>query len=264
MKRKTAIYLIISFGWTWTCWIGAFIISRMTDYTLITDATIFETLGYSSGRIGLLPQVLFALGVYGPMIGCFAVKREKSLFKLSRLYKYTAYALFIPIIIIVPTVILSAVFNDAEALTLTVAGTISLYFLSNFLTSGTEEFGWRGYLYPYLKQKEATFWSATWKGGLIWAVWHYPLLVILYIGQGLAVLIPSVAGFTAGIVAMNYITNFIYEKTESVPVVMLLHALNNTVSFAVLFIFPGTPFLFIMHLMSWAAVGYLEKKYHLT
>lgn len=76
---------------------------------------------------------------------------------------------------------------------------------------------------------------------------------------GLAVLVPSLIGFTASIVAMNYITNFIFERSGSILLVMVLHALNNTVSFTLISLYPETPFTIVSSLMAWAVVGYLEK-----
>ena len=40
-----------------------------------------------------------------------------------------------------------------------------------------------------------SFWDIAWKGGFIWALWHFPLLFILYLPAGVAVLIPSLIGF---------------------------------------------------------------------
>jgi len=63
---------------------------------------------------------------------------------------------------------------------------------------------------------------------------------------------------------MNYISNFIFEKTKSIPLLMAMHALNNTASFALLLFYPQTPFLIVVHAMTWLAVAYLEKKYKIV
>ena len=139
--------------------------------------------------------------------------------------------------------------------------TILSYFASNLVTSGTEEFGWRGFLYPEMKANDMSFWDIAWKGGFVWALWHFPLLFILYMPFGYAVLIPSLAGFTASIVAMNYITNFLYEVMHNIWAEVLLHALNNTMSFVLILLFPGTPFTILSSLMAWAIVWWIEKKH---
>lgn len=258
MIRKSAliVYLIISFGWTWGCWISAYRWSRSTDHFLRTDMTIFHLAGNFS-----IVQLLFALGVFGPLLGFLAVRTREGVILFRRPGRADIrFALSIPIVIAIPMFVLSILLSSlADATWQAVALSVIGYFISNVLTSGTEEFGWRGYLYPYLKTREQDFWHAAWKGGFIWALWHYPLLFILYVDAGLAVLVPSLIGFTASIVAMNYITNFIFERSGSILLVMVLHALNNTVSFTLISLYPETPFTIVSSLMAWAVVGYLEK-----
>jgi membrane protease YdiL (CAAX protease family) len=112
-----------------------------------------------------------------------------------------------------------------------------------------------------MRENERSFWRLTLKTGILWAIWHYPLMFILYWDQGPAMLLPSLIGFTAGIIAMTYISNFIYERTSSIGLSMLMHALNNTASFVVILLFPKTPFVFLSSVIAWAAVGFLEKRY---
>ncbi len=157
---------------------------------------------------------------------------------------------------------LATSFYDVKGLPfITLMTMILIYFLSNIITSGTEEFGWRAFLYPEMKKSGMSFWNIAFKGGLIWAVWHYPLLIIMYLPAGIGVLIPSLIGFTASIIAMNYITNFLYEKMNNIWAMVLLHALNNTMSFIVVLLFPKTPFTILSSIMAWVIVWRIEKKY---
>lgn len=55
-------------------------------------------------------------------------------------------------------------------------GMLAILFLSSIITATGEEIGWRGFLLPKL----AEVWSvkkAVVTSGLIWAVWHFPLMV---------------------------------------------------------------------------------------
>lgn len=266
MKRNVWLYLLVSFSWTWACWIGGAFLIQLNGYALDTDATLFEVIGAIGSEKSAFPQLLFALGVFGPFLGSvIAGKPFKDFFSLEQ-RSFSIYAWMIPLVIVIPTLIMSFLFSEVPEGKVTfgsAASTIGLYFLSNLLTSGTEEFGWRGFLYPYLRSREKNFWEATWKGGIIWAAWHYPFLIIMYMGQGMFVLLLYLIGFTAGIVAMNYLTNFVFKKTESIPTVMAMHALNNTASYALLLFFPRTPFMILVYLTTWAVVGYVEKKHHL-
>lgn len=217
MKRKTILFLIISFVWTWCLWIASYLISRSQGSELSTDWTLFNlwTDGWGSGRF--LPQLLFALAVYGPFIGFLVTGSFKSLrVNADGSKKFWHYVIVIPVLLIIPSIVLSFItsYYDQSLILPTMAMALLLYFVSNLITSGTEEFGWRGVLYPALKERGMCFWDIAWKGGLIWAVWHFPVVIIMYLPLGPAVIIPSLVGFTASIVAMNFITNFIYENTK--------------------------------------------------
>lgn len=173
------------------------------------------------------------------------------------------YVILIPFLSVLPATLLSIAFSSCnpQGLALTaIISSVLLYFVSNLITSGTEEFGWRGILYPDMKARGMSFWDIAWKGGIIWAVWHFPLMFILYLPMGPAVLIPSLIGFTASIVAMNYITNFLYEKTNNIWLAILLHALNNTMNFVVMLLFPATPFSILTNVMPWLIVWWLDKR----
>lgn len=264
MDKKTKLYLFIAFAWTWCGWIMSYWISHLQGGTLSMDGTIFTLWTESWGSQSFLPQFVFALSVYGPLIGFLVVGDLARLrFNAEGSRRLGYYILLVPLVSATPTIIMSlasSYFQPSQSAFSLIAG-ICLYFVSNLMTSGTEEFGWRGQLYPDMKRQGLSFWDIAWKGGLIWAAWHLPLMMILYMPLGLAVLVPSLVGFTASIVAMNYITNFIYEGTQNIWFVAVLHALNNTVNFMLVLLFPGTPFTILTSLMAWAIVWWIEKKH---
>lgn len=266
LDTRTGTYLAIAFGWTWALWIGGFLLGRASGNEVETDATVFEVFG-GAGSPGLLPQLLFLVAVYGPLLGYLVARRYRPFWGRPT-WPIVLLAVAVPVVSITPAFLLTLLTGvpaepaaGASVPGGSIPAAIGLYFVSNLLTSGTEEFGWRGYLYPWLRERERTFWGAAWKGGLVWAVWHYPLMVILYWDLGVVVLLPTLVGFTASIVAMNYITNFVYERSDSIALAMLLHALNNTAGFALILLFPTTPFTIVSALMAWAFVGFLEWRY---
>lgn len=85
-------------------------------------------------------------------------------------------------------------------------------------------------------------------------------MLILYWQLGF-VMILSIAGFTASIIAMAWITALVYERSNSIALAALLHALNNTATFALVLLFPTTPFTIVTPAMAWALVAVLEKRY---
>lgn len=257
-------YLLITFLWTWGFWGAALLLSIINAIELDTGATLATLLAEPHSSIALVVQILFALAVFGPLIGYLQARRYRPfLGKPTR--PIVAFVFLVPVVSLLPALVMSllTITHTTELTTLVALATIGVYFLSNLLTSGTEEFGWRGYLYPALKSIEKSFWSVAWKGGLIWSIWHLPLMLILYWSHGWA-MIPTLGGFVASIIAMNYITNVIYEKSNSIALTMLLHALNNTASFALVLLFPETPFVIIIAVMAWIFVGIMERRYKLN
>lgn len=85
-------------------------------------------------------------------------------------------------------------------------------------------------------------------------------MLILYWQLGF-VMILTIAGFTASIIAMAWITALVYERSNSIALAALLHALNNTATFALVLLFPTTPFTIVTAAMAWGLVAVLEKRY---
>ena len=255
------IYLTISFAWTWALWLGGWLLGQARQASVDTGGTLFG-LTTAAGSPTFLPQLLFDLAVFGPLLGYLAAGRYRPVWGQPT-PETLLITVAVPTLAVIPAVALTLATGVPSAgLAVGAAvGALAVYFVSNLVTSGTEEFGWRGYLHPELRRRERTFWASAWKGGLIWAVWHYPLMVILYWQLGF-VMILTIAGFTASIIAMAWITALVYERSNSIALAALLHALNNTASFALVLIFPTTPFTIVMAAMAWALVALLEKRYH--
>ena len=260
-RWRTASYLAISFAWTWALWLGGWMLGQARQTPIDTGGTVFD-LAKAADSPAFLPQVLFDLAVFGPLLGYLAARRYRPVWGHPT-PETLLIVVAVPTIAVIPAIALSfaAGVPTAGLAAGAAIGAIALYFVSNLVTSGTEEFGWRGYLHPELRRHERTFWGAAWKGGLVWAVWHYPLMLILYWQLGF-VMILTIAGFTASIIAMAWITALVYERSNSIALAALLHALNNTASFALVMLFPTTPFTIVIAAMAWALVALLEKRYH--
>ena len=260
-RRRTVIYLAISFAWTWTLWVGGWMLGQARQAPINTGGTLFDLTTVAESP-AFLPQLLFSMAVYGPLLGYLAARRYRPVWGQPT-PETALLVVAVPTVTVSPAIALSlATGVPAAGLTAgAAAGAIGVYFVSNLVPSGTEEFGWRGYLHPELRRHERTFWPAAWKGGLVWAIWHYPLMVILYWQLGF-LMIPTIAGFTASIIAMAWITALIYEQSNSIALAALLHALNNTANFALMLLFPTSPFTIVTAAMAWVVVVILEKRYH--
>jgi membrane protease YdiL (CAAX protease family) len=90
-----------------------------------------------------------------------------------------------------------------------------------------EEVGWRGLLSDRLLRVTG-FTRASLATGLIWSVWHYPLVFVLLprVRPDLPVAYAT-ACFTASVVGVSFFYTWVREKTGSVWPAAILHASSN-------------------------------------
>ena len=109
------------------------------------------------------------------------------------------------------------------------ASTVGLLFHVG-LTIG-EEVGWRGFLVPELAKKSG-FLMAAIISGLIWAVWHYPLIFFapdVFDFSGLQ-LYYSVPVFTFSLVVVSVFLAWLRLKTGSVWPAIIAHGSHNSIT----------------------------------
>ena len=88
-----------------------------------------------------------------------------------------------------------------------------------------EEIGWRGFLVPELS-KTMRFTSAALISGIIWACWHYPILIWGDYNSGT----PSWYGltcFTVMVIAISFVFAWMRLKSGSLWTGAMLHASHN-------------------------------------
>lgn len=96
----------------------------------------------------------------------------------------------------------------------------------NLFAAFGEEFGWRGFLVPQLR-KTTTFWRLALFTGIVWAVWHWPLIVL---GEYNAASIPrwaSVVFFTTGVVLAGIGFAWLRLASGSIWPCVVMHGVGN-------------------------------------
>jgi membrane protease YdiL (CAAX protease family) len=251
-RRATTTYLVIALGFTWACWIPALLWAGQRDLPLPTFTTLWteEPFSFASSQHRWY-SLLFTVAVYGPLLGglvatYMSAGRAGLQRLLRRVFRWRigvkwygiilALALAIALVpFLVGLLVGAADFRD-EPGTVTVT-TALLLLLFTTLTSGLgEEPGWRGYLLPSL---QASFPQRKAIGilGVIWAVWHYPFTIYATLGglepgvgaAAAAVVLPALIGQTAALVGIVYIYAWLLNRTGSVFLLIVFHALTNVV-----------------------------------
>jgi membrane protease YdiL (CAAX protease family) len=104
-------------------------------------------------------------------------------------------------------------------------------FLVTMLFNGTlsavlEEVAWRGFLVPKMI-KLTSFTTTALITGLVWAVWHYPLIIFSNVRLGNTPLSYSLVCFTAFAVGLSFAAAWLRLKSGSVWTAALLHGSHN-------------------------------------
>lgn len=236
LKKRILIFLVICFGTTW-----------------IYDLTVLRNI--SDIKSDILKQVLSALGMYFPLIAhiCtrvitkekFHISGEESLMLTIRRKKFIwlLFAFFLPyiyyelgnaiLVLSFPKLLLSKSMCNALGIT---AGSISRNLglkivqslLFTFVAIG-EESGFRGYMMPKLMKLYGTG-KAVIVGGIVWGLWHLPLICM---GHTFGTNYPGypflgIFLMTIGCICAGGILTLLTIKSKSIWPAALMHAVNNS------------------------------------
>jgi uncharacterized protein len=106
-----------------------------------------------------------------------------------------------------------------------------LIFLLTMLFNGTlsallEEIAWRGFLVPKMI-KLTSFTKTAIITGLVWAIWHYPLIIFTNVRLGNTPLLYSLVCFTIFAIGVSFSTAWLRLKSGSIWTAALLHGSHN-------------------------------------
>lgn len=107
------------------------------------------------------------------------------------------------------------------------SATVLTLFLAVLFTG--EEVGWRGFLLPELTRR-TSFLTAGLVSGLIWAVWHYPLIFFApeVFDFGELSLFFAVPMFTLSLMIVSVVLGWFRLKTGSVWPAVIAHGAHNS------------------------------------
>jgi len=88
-----------------------------------------------------------------------------------------------------------------------------------------EEIGWRGFLVPQLSKK-FSYTMTSLISGVVWSLWHYPVLIFADYSSGTPVWFELVC-FTVMVISLSFVFAWFRLKSGNLWTCMLLHASHN-------------------------------------
>jgi uncharacterized protein len=280
-RQALLLYLIVANVWTWALWMPTLLIAIRRGLVLPSPDNYARLAaeGFSDGQHVML-AILFSLAVYGPLVGaCLAMAFERGSKGVRELLEATVHVRIAPRWYLVAVSIAAALSFIPPFFGWLIGSLnqpildfrrIALLFVPllvlQLMTSGLgEEPGWRGYLLPRL-QKRFSANHSVWVLGLIWAAWHYPLTSI-YVLQGIPDNTPIIGavitvvigllGQTMGVIGLTYIYVWLFNRTHSIFLMIVFHALTNTLPFLIPSVQGG--WVLLVGIFPWVIVLVLQR-----
>lgn len=271
--KKASIYYISTLVFSWACWIASMVYASVKGVPLLFNEGIYTVLaasGTTSNQVWLF--LIFTLAPYGPLFGVLMAKKltrtggleDNRSVRDQQQAKWFAFVFLYPIIIFGAALLVSLVvtgFSQGLAEPTMPYWFLPVFFLFQLVTSGIEEVGWRGYLQPVLQKKYIAE-KVCLIVGILWSIWHYPLLIYMNWSLGPFVVVLTLAGYTMLTIPQAYVLGFVYNSTKSLLWCIVLHAWANTVSAYLLVTSPLpqlTPILVAVTV--WLIAEFLVRKY---
>lgn len=276
-ERPHKLYIAVAFSFSWIVWVGAWLLSRSigTGDILFNIDLLWAPLSGGENFTSMLffVSLISLTAVYGPMLGAYAASRiDKSIswqdiWKSSTRFKsgtisYIKKVFLILFAVTAIPLIVTMVSTDVAQNAPGLFGALLLmllFFVVQVFTSGTEEIGWRGYLTEKLLVGR-DFWDTGWLVGVVWAVWHFPVVIIMFMQQGMVhvQIVGSLIGFTMGIIAMSIIHAWFYAQTRQVSLNIFIHALFNAIPLTLAVLYVESPAAFLSNILLWLVVIYIK------
>jgi membrane protease YdiL (CAAX protease family) len=275
--RPHVVFLLVAYAFSWTLWIVGWIVADVTDAgDLLFNQDFVWRVGFVRD---VATPLLVATGiafpaVYGPMIGGIVASRLDPAIPRGSLWRRVThvrvggreYALVLALLlgVTLPSLVITVATGTRSADAPSwgqLIGFLAAFFVLQLVTSGTEEIGWRGYLTEKLLPGRG-FWDTGWLVGAVWAVWHWPVVLIMFVQQGMVpvAIAGSLVGFSMGIIAMAILQAWFYERTRSVFLSIVIHAAFNTLPLTLVLLWEGSPAAILTNLLLWVVVTYLQSR----
>lgn len=249
-KQGFSLYFLIAFGLAWLCQVGGCMALLQQKNAVLYQLALIATMFCPLLAVLLVQKVFLrqpvGIGwkVQGKRRFWLAAWFGPAVFTLLGAVLY--FAVFPSRLDTTGSWLVTAYGGEWDAVSLkTELGvTTRSYLLGNGLFAVTlapiinmfpalgEETGWRGYMMLRLKERFGLL-TGRLLGGVLWGVWHWPLMLLVGYEYGTHYLGAPVLGLVVWCVfcfAVNTLLDILYEKTECIWVPALAHGALNAIA----------------------------------
>ncbi len=264
-KRKAFwLYVVLVYAISWLLWIPVQWYATQRGYIMPNPQTIPELIAkgfQDSTHLTLVLLTIISILLPGTVIAAIVAQAyESGKAGLRELWQrcthwrlgWRWYGIMLGLIFLIylPITIFGLVKGPLPSITQfsTVLVWLVPLFIYEFVSSGMEEPGWRGYLLPSLQTRFSAK-KASFIVGIIWGVWHWPVFLPAYmtalhsaggVPQAVITLLIQLILYTAGsIMSGALIYTWLYNRTGSTFLCILFHVVHNIVSTYMLMLFPS-------------------------
>ena len=259
--KHISIFLIISYSFSFILWFSGWLIADKSGLNILLNNEIYF---WDGNPQILLVSLLFAVATLGPFIGALVVRKQSKITVNTQGFGLSL-AVFALLFTIQALFMLGLWLFAGETFTATnmTFGGVLFALLYFALTSGTEEFGWRGVLYPHVRDHSKSLWDSAFVTGLVWGPWHTPFVLYLFVTAGLPIIgiVLSYAGFIMSIVLMSYLHGFVNVRGGSTLANYLLHTLHNWFPILLLFMFSDTALAALAAIGAYVATALILERF---
>jgi uncharacterized protein len=232
------VYLAVAFAVTWSAWLA---LALMTRAGLLT---------YGEPAF----MAIYILGGFGPAIGAYVsiwLTRSQAPFSEyhRRLFKWRVPILWYLFAVAVPLCTAFLAIGIVTFIAPNLRGALDVQpwyrffplFAMMLIGGGVEELGWRGVAQPEISRRIGPA-AAALCVGVVWALWHLPLFYIAGVSQYQG----NFPRFALGVVGAALILGWVYSRTQSILLCILLHATSNAVTALGLAVASNQPALMLL------------------
>jgi membrane protease YdiL (CAAX protease family) len=267
-KERTALilYFVLAFAITWTAQIAGMNMAQTDGLLLSNEDNVGHFLALLGGDVRL-PYLVFTLGA-GPLLAALIVltifegrdgiRRLFAQMSLSRVSgRWLLIVTLVPIALALVSLLIGLLANGMKPLQLS-PKLSPAYFIPFLLymivfTGFWEEPGWRGFALPRL-QKAYNAETSSWILGI-------PINVYLNRESGPAVIVPMIIGLLLATVGWTIVNTWIYNNTQSLLLMIVLHGWTNTVQSYLVLSSGNMAAMTLFGIAPWALAIYVTKKY---